>query len=293
MVARGEIELATLARQSFFRNGAKIGRTKLLLSACGDKESGSPVHGSDPDTTAPALTGLEFPSNGQTKADIRFKFTGSGLQPMYPATYIWRVKLRRQAGYYTTFFWGPDGEFTGNGYYGCHPYPDGEPKDASRAHKWELSISGNDIVDDANGHSTQLGYDAWRIQALRVWDNGSNKVHEYFWDLPDTTKVIRVLEPRSYGPNGSPPALTFGDAPWNLQSERLSGILRGIQTYSAKLDVADILFELERPAGTNAGTAAIWYLNLNPTPEDISDKSGKGHHPAWVGSDRATRWQGP
>jgi hypothetical protein len=238
---------------------------------------------------AAPLSGLDFPSNGQTYADIRFHFTGAALQPMYPATYIWRVKLRQQSGYYTTFFWGPDGGFTGTSYYGCHPYPDGDSKADSRAHKWELSIYGNDYVDDANGNSTQLGYDTWKTQAFRAFDNGTNKVHEYYWDLPDTTKVIRVLLGRDYGPPPNP-ALTFGDAPWKVGNERLSGILRGIQTYSASLSVKDILAEAASPRATAAGEASLWYLNLDPRPEDIADKSGKGHDPGWVSATRAGAW---
>jgi hypothetical protein len=33
-------------------------------------------------------------------------------------------------------------------------------------------------------------------------------------------------------------------------------------------------------------------LNVDPRPDDISDKSGKGHHPQWVGSQRPTLWTG-
>ncbi|WP_280154007.1 hypothetical protein [Piscinibacter sp. XHJ-5] len=236
-------------------------------------------------------TGLNFPSNGSTSSDVRFRFTGSALLPMYPATYIWRVNLRQQTGYYTTFFWGPDGPFTGASYYGAHPYPDGGAGGSS--HKWELSIYGNDFVNDANGNSTQLGYGVWKSQALRVWDNGTNKVHEFYWDLPDTSKVIRVTLDRNYGsPAPSNPALTFGDAPWNLGNERLSGVLRGIQLYSSALSVADLVTEANSPRSTTAGSNSIWYLNLNPTPSDISDKSGKGHNPSWVSSDRPNLWSG-
>ncbi len=239
------------------------------------------------------ITALNFPSNGDTGADIRFRFTGSNLLPMYPATYIWRVKLRHQLGYYTTFFWGPDGPFTGRDYYGAHPYPDGGGSTTS-THKWELSVQGGDYVADVNGNSTQLGYDVWRTQALRVWDDGSFKMHEFYWDLPDTTKVIRVPVDRSYGsPVPSNAALTFGDAPWSIGNERLSGLLRGIQLYTSALSINDILAEVSTPLSSTAGSASIWYLNLNPTPSDISDKSGKGHHPAWVGSSRASQWTGP
>ena len=238
------------------------------------------------------VTGLNFPSNGSTSSDIRFRFTGANLLPMYPATYIWRVNLRQQSGYYTTFFWGPDGSFTGGNYYGAHPYPVGSP--TATTHKWELSINGGDFVNDANGHSTQLGYGSWKTQAMRVVDNGSNKVHEFYWDLPDTSKVIRVTLDRSYGSSpGSNSALTFGDAPWNLGNERLSGLLRGVQLYSAALSVDDIVNEANTPLITSAGNNAIWYINMNPTPTDISDKSGKGHNPAWVSSGRPALWTGP
>ena len=47
-----------------------------------------------------------------------------------------------------------------------------------------------------------------------------------------------------------------------------------------------MLAEANSPLSTAAGQASIWYLNTNPTPNDISDKSGKGHHPVWVGSKR-------
>ena len=239
------------------------------------------------------ITGLNFPSNGTTGSDVRFRFTGAALLPMYPATYIWRVNLRQQSGYYTTFFWGPDGSFTGTSYYGAHPYPDGEPKPSSTAHKWELSIDGGDFVNDANGHSTQLGYGVWRTQALRVYDDGTMKQHEFYWDLPDTTKVIRRAIYRSYGSTPpSNPALTFGDAPWAIGGERLSGILRGIQLYSSALPLNDIVTEANTPLSTGTGAASIWYLNLNPTPSDISDKSGKGHHPSWVSSARPSLWTG-
>lgn len=265
-------------------------------SPAGRSESSAPAAAAGY-APAPARYGLDFPSNGRTDEDVRFRFTVPHLIPMYPATYLWRVKLRRQPGYYTTFFWGPDGPFTGKAYYGCHPYPDGPHgpgKHASMSHKWELSIDGDDIVADANGHSTQLGYDAWMTQALRVRETAFEKIHEFYWDLPDTGKVIVRALHRSYGvPPPEDPALTFGDAPWSLGKERLSGILRGIQLYSAALSLPDLLAEASAPLSTGAGKAGIWYLNLDPRPDDISDKSGRGHHPEWVGEARAALWTGP
>jgi hypothetical protein len=262
----------------------------LLCSGSGGSGSATVTVG----TGSSAITGLDFPSNGQTSQDIRFRFMGSSLPPMYPATYIWRIKVRPQSGYYTTFFWGQaDGGFIATSYYGAHPYPD-NGLESGRTHKWEVSINGLDVTNDANGHSTQLGYDQWRTQALRVFDDGTVKRHEFYWDLSDTSKVIRTSVERNYG--ASPPftpALTFGDAPWSVGNERLSGVLRGIQIYSANLSLNDILSEVGAPLSSTAGNSNIWYLNLNPTPDDISDKSGRGHHPSWVGSGRAALWTGP
>jgi hypothetical protein len=202
------------------------------------------------------------------------------------------VNLRKQPGYYTTFFWGPDGAFTSLSYYGAHPYPDGEPRNTSDQHSWEVSIAGLDVVKSLLGQSTAVQYGSWKRQAFRAYDDGKNKIHEFYYDLPDTTRVIRVVQERSYG--AAPPlnpALTFGDAPWSIARERLSGILRGIQIYSANLTPKEILSEAAAPRATAAGNAGMWYLNLDPTPADIADKSGQGHHPSWSTSARPKEWQ--
>jgi hypothetical protein len=54
-----------------------------------------------------------------------------------------------------------------------------------------------------------------------------------------------------------------------------------------------VLAETTTPVSTSAGSSSIWYLNVNPTPTDISDKSGRGHQPAWVGPERPLLWTGP
>jgi len=239
-------------------------------------------------------SGLDFPGSAATKGTVRFRFT----KPLaiYPATYIWRYYPRSQASYYTTFFWGNDGEFRWDGgksntYYGAHPYPYPAPHfvppEQIGPRYWEISVGGLDVLS-----KTTVDYNRWHTQALRVWaDWLGRKHHEFYWDLPDTTKVIRHTESSDYGNKLPPaPALTFGDAPWNPSKEIMDGVLRGIQIYSAKLDVSDILTESTSPLTTKAGASAVWYVNLNPTPTDITDKSGAGHHPEWVGNERPALW---
>jgi hypothetical protein len=228
---------------------------------------------------------------------MRFKFDNpqnNGL-PAYGVggtgvTYVWRAYPRQQSGYYTSFFWGnDDGRGTiqtflwRNGsadtYYGAHPYP----RSGSGVHDWEVAVEQNDFV---NG---QVVYARWYTQALRVWSDANGKHHEFYWDLPNTdaAHMVSRTSPASWG-NVNPPAaaLTWGDAPWNPGQEVWDGVLRGIQVYSGLLSPSDMLSEASAPLSTSAGANSIWYLNLNPTPSDISDKSGRGHNPVWIGAER-------
>ena len=253
---------------------------------------------------ARSITGLDFPGSAGVKATMRFKFTNphnNGL-PIYGVggrgvTYIWRAYPRQQDGYYTAFFWGNDDgqnnlntfrwkSINGNStreadtYYGTHPYP----RRSNRSlHDWEISVEEEDYV---NG---QVVYDRWYTQALRVWSVANRKFHEFYWDLPNTDPrhLVSHVSPGSWGTINPPaPALTWGDAPWAPGKEVWKGILRGIQIYSGLLSVTNILREASNPLSTSAGTNNIWYLNTNPTPSDISDKSGRGQNPVWVGNER-------
>jgi hypothetical protein len=248
--------------------------------------------------------GLDFPGSAATEETIRFRFT----KPLaiYPATYIWRVYVRSQPEYYTTFFWGNDGPFqwdtkgylwwkrpTSNSYYGAHPYPYPAPNYAPPGgvgpRHWEIAVGSLDVLSDE-----LVDYDRWYTQALRVWADGEGKHHEFYWNLPDRTKVVKHDEPPSYGNEDPPaPALTWGDAPWNPSKEIMDGVIRGIQVYSANLALDDVLVEMDHPRSTSAGNASLWYLNLDPTPDDIADKSGNGRNPEWVGPERPSLWSGP
>ena len=246
-------------------------------------------------------TGLDFPGSAAVNSTMRFKFVNpqdNGLpvygEPGKGVTYIWKAYPRQQSGYYTAFFWGnDDGQgtldtflWTANGgadsYYGAHPYPQNPP--GGNTHFWEVSV---EQADYTNG---VVEYGRWHTQALRVWiDSDGRKHHEFYWDLPntDSAHVVSRTSPADWGNVNPPsPALTWGDAPWQPGQEVWSGILRGIQIYSDQLTVDEILAEIDAPQSTTRGQQSIWYLNVNPTPADISDKSGNGNNPSWVGSQR-------
>jgi len=228
-----------------------------------------------PDVT---ISGLDFPGSAGVNKTMRFEFK----KPLeaYPATYIWRVYPRQQKSYYTAFFWGNNGAFyPSNTYYGFHPYPDW--KTASQ-HFWEIaSPPGGDFVNDSH-----VVYDRWYIQVAICRTTGSNTVQDFYWDWPNTSKVVRHTG--ELYPDPPMPVLAVGDAPWNHGHEAWDGVLRGFQFYATALTPDEIEQELKTPDSAQTP----WYLNLNPLPEDISDKSGNGHNPEWVGNERPFSWQG-
>ena len=243
--------------------------------------------------TQAGISGLDFPGSSAVSSTMRFRF----LNPLsiYPATYIWRAYPRQQAGYYTAFFWGNDdgaGDFStfwwdnsnANTFYGAHPYPNNPD---TSTHHWEIATDyGGDYVSPE-----LVQYNRWYTQALVAWSDSAGKHTLFYWNLPDTSKVIEHIASASYGNINPPsPALTWGDAPWNPGREVWNGILRGIQVYSTALSVQNILSEANSPLSTSAGKSNIWYLNSNPNPDDISDKSGRGHNPEWVGNLRPELW---
>jgi hypothetical protein len=244
--------------------------------------------------TGPAARGLMFPGSKGVKRTMRFRFTDP--LPMYPATYLWRALPLRQAGYYTAFFWGNDDGRDGletflwdsgkaDGYYGAHPYPDAIP--LGDTHQGEISIEQTDTV---NG---RVDYGRWHTQAFRAWRDNAATHHEFHWDLPLRDDCHRVLHRAraDWGQRAPPkPTLTWGDAPWAPGKEVWCGALRGLQIYADALSVDEVLAELDKPLSTSKGAASIWYLNLDPTPEDLGDRSGRNHHPQWVGDERPTLW---
>ena len=239
---------------------------------------------------ARADTGLDFPGSAAVSTTMRFRF--SNPLAIYPATYIWEAFPRQQPSYFTTFFWSNDGNFgwdngRPNTYIGAHPYPQSGPGGGS--HRWEIATDhGGDIVSP-----TPVEWDRWHTQALVAWEEpGGGKRTLFYWDLPDTSKVVDWTTASSYGNVNPPnPALTWGDAPWAPGNEVYNGILRAIRVYDTNLSLSDILSESGAPLSTSDGANHIWYMNMNPTPTDIADKSGAGNNPAWVGSERPALYQ--
>ncbi len=277
---RGSSNLGTYPTHAECVNAARVRTiTSHTTYECREGLGVTPSQAAPPATIS---TGLDFAGNTGSWADIRFKFTGSALLPMQPATYIWNLMPRQQSGYFVTFFHAPETLPNSNSFYGAHPYP------IAGGHKWEIAANFGDFTNDVNGNNTTVQWGRWHTQALVVAPSGSNSVLTFYWDLPNTSKKIVATVPTLRPQSGQ--VLSFGLAPWAVHAERLNGVLRGIRIYSASLSINDILSEANSPMSTSAGSAGVWYMNMNPTPSDIADKSGRGHHPNWASSGRPALW---
>lgn len=248
--------------------------------------------------------GLEWPGTGS----VRRMLYWNSPPPIYDMTYIFKVYPREKTvppnpnGYYTTFFWGNNGDFiwdsgNGNTYYGGHPYPRPAPDGEG---EWEVSVYSKDYTT-----GVKVDWDRWHTQAFRAWKVGSQTHHELYYDLPNTaliTQSVDIEQPAGWASSNPPsPAVVIGQAPnLNGQSwggyggwEEFNGIIRGIQIYTSLLTLSEIAQEITTPKSTVNGAASIWYLNLNPRPSDVTDKkaSGTAHDPAWEGT-TAIEWVG-
>jgi chitodextrinase len=250
-------------------------------------------------STGGATYGLEWPGDGS----VRRMLYWSNPFPIYDATYIFKVYPRKKTTgtykYYTTFFWGNNGNYAWDGgvantYYGAHPYPVPAP---SGAGQWEISVQSHDITT-----GVEVSWNRWHTQAFRARRvSPSQTEHEFYYDLPDTSKVIRYTVNNSGWADRNPPspAIVMGQAPnfnglsWGGYPgwEEFNGIIRGIQLYTTYLSVTDITNEIATPKSTAAGASSIWYLNLDPRPSDVTDKkaSGTAHNPQWDGT-TALEW---
>jgi hypothetical protein len=290
-------------------------RTRTISSQtayqCRLNATAVPIVAPPPPPPTGTVTGLDFPANGSTNSPIGMIFTdvvNRGLPIWGPnnrgITYIWQVMPRQHSGYYTTFFWAHNGPFEWNNgnpsdgsYIGAHPYPQSQSSSGT-VHHWEISAAAGDFRTTQAGSMKQVVKGQWYTQALRVVVNGNGtKTATFYTALPSLAPadVIQVTLGSSYG-NAIPPApaLTWGDNPWwaDYGHERLNGVLRGIKIFNKVLSESDTVTEASSDQlVTTEGQAYVWYMNINPRPDDVTDKSGKGNHPTWTGSARPGLWQ--
>jgi len=269
-----------------------------------------------------AVYGVIWPSNLATDGDVRLNWTGSASVSRTAQTIIWKSKYTAQNGYYAVWWRLPDAAATFGAtewYFGTHPFPcDGSVNGAGQAtggtggsgsvQYAEIATlgAGVDYITSpsaANGGPFLLVADVWVTEAATVEViSGTTLRHTYWPDITNTTSFIR--QDRTLASLDTPTAerVVFGGSPWRADTptagktdESASGTFRYWKMFSAALSITDIATEAASEsdsAVTTAGIASEFYSNINPTPTDVTDKSGNGHDPAWANSNRPTLYTG-
>lgn len=252
-----------------------------------------------PGVVGEAGNALTFPHNDDADGFTAFQFTGANLLPAYPATYIWRVKVDTDVkGYHTTFFHGnganDDTSFdAGDTYYGCHLYPSGADKPNSTDHNWEVSIDGGDWITDSNSYNTSGPDGGWYTQAAVITQVNTDELNvKFYWNLgAGTDRVIEYTTTSNFTLSPPPnPALTFGDAPWNRNNERLTGSLGQVKIFDDALSLSDIQSEAANMniIATSAGSTNRWWFKPGFTSVDDLTDGVTGKSAAWATTNKAT-----
>lgn len=275
-------------------------------------------------TTNPIIepvTGLIYPSNGAASSAIRIVFTGANLPSRTLKTVLWEAKYVQHTGYYAWAWdsWGDNAWHSGTYESGCHPFPcdgafngsgaaTGATGGSGTVHYYEIAGAGDaaDWIATPSGSSYSVTKGVWVRQGFTdevVNVSGTNYIRRSFYvDLSDTSKVIVRDQVQSALGSPSSPIFALGSSEWRddiggsgITDEASSGTFRKILINSAKLSTANMVSVLaceSNSAVLALGLSNMHYLNMNPTPSDVTDKSGAGHNPSWANGNRPTLYTG-
>ena len=276
--------------------------------------------------TGPGPTyGITFIGNNISGSSIRLVWDGANLLSRTTQTVIWKARYFQMTGYYAVI-WNSsaNGTFYGDTYeFGTHPFPcDGTfnsgtgqmlvpTAGSGTVHYEEIAgLGSKDYIASPGGTNIPKVVDVWRTSArtvklITVSTTDDTVEHIYYPDISQPTVYIRQLLAVASldNPTGGAGMFSIGSSPWRDNSGGGDGItdespgcsMRGIKLFNAGMTIGDIA--LEDASGLNtavtaAGIASTWYMNMNPTPSDVSDKSGAGHSPSWANANRPTLYTG-
>lgn len=265
------------------------------------------------------VQGLDFPSNATAGSDIRIVFTGTNYPSRTAHTAIWQWNSDTTNGYRAqTWFSYNDGSFHADAFeFGAHPFPCDGTFDGSgqalggtggsgtvRYMEHAGTPGGVDHialpVTPISAISESAGGGTIYTSARTVHIDGSNLVHRVYKDILSSSDYIEVVITLASLPSPSNPAFYYGCSDWRANQpssgqndECPCGLMRMLRIFNTALSAADLFAEASvtnNNAATSAGAASIWYSNISPTPSDVTDKSGQGHHPSWANSNRPSLW---
>lgn len=217
--------------------------------------------------------------------------------PAKPATVIMRQYPRHQHTYYWDLGWvssattweeGVVNYWAFNLYGATGKCPEPVWEIAADNSDW-FTPSSADSYDESGDGDVVFG--SWPPTApdgpgwyLTVGRVSSSKFYRCHLNWPDPSPYIQHQD--SDRPDPADPVLLMGGALWSAGFENTKGLKRGLQYYDVELTDEELAAEIASPGSVRTP----WYLNLNPTPDDVSDKSGNNHHPVWANENRPTLW---
>lgn len=272
-----------------------------------------------------ALTGNDYPSNNAANSDVRLLLAAAAWSRT-SMTLMWKRRWRAQLGYPAFFCISPKTGSWDSGAYTViftgHPC-DGT-KDSTGQRLVGTGSSGSVHYEEIAGllaaadfiaspaspgpQSTFLLVDnTWRNQCAVIAPNGSNTEHTYYPDLANrpTEFIKQSVVTASIASGGASPKGYLGAHDWTAtgssNEECPSGVYRGYAAWVPALTNAThiaALSKLETDAEVRDYCAANGltqpkYLCMNPTPSDVTDKSGNGNNPTWDNARRPTLWSSP
>lgn len=273
------------------------------------RQSLYPSAASRADSAKTPIFGSTALQNNVAGSDIRVDWATSIMVPRFDHTIIWKVLHFQQSGYYT----GPWHVYSDNAWhggpweYGTGLYPcDGSFDSNGLAlggtggsgtiHYHEIA-DGLDYIASPGGIALLGVKGVWIASARQCVQVGGNYVHTYYPDIfghPDFS-IVRTRPTSDF--TGSPSMkLSWFSSPWtgngSSNSETQGGTVRHWLQYANGAMTFDAIEEKAARGSDDTSDPYIWYSNLNPTPTDVSDKSGQGRHPTFANANRPTLWTG-
>lgn len=277
---------------------------------------GRPILRIPPSAAAPQ-TGLTFLANNAAGSDIRLEWSGANLLSRTAQTVIWQTRYGSQTGYIaeTWSAWGDTSFHFSNYEFGAHGYPcDGTAGASGQAsggtgsggtvHYMECAgLGGADYIASPGPGTVSLivkdGRPYMRARTVEVI-SGTTLRHKVYPDLANNPSVVIQQDITLASlESATSPRFCFGTSPWTASGDQNSetpgsgSVMRNFQLYSAALSLAQIQARMDLTsdaAVVAANPGSLWYCNINPTPSDITDKSGAGHTPSWANANRPTLW---
>ncbi len=271
-----------------------------------------------------AQTALVFPANNAANSDIRLVFSGSNLPSRTGCTIMWASRSNSSITGHVThcFFAYNDGTWHAGLYeWGGQPYPansaavdgTGQTTDSGGSggttHYMEMAGLGSRDQISNPGTAVLATKDGatWKRHALQATlINSDTQIRHRYWPdvIGDSANYFERVIAVGDLPSPSAPAFYWGTSDWrsgtggaNTNDETPNGALRGFCIVnSGALTNAQIagVSALDTDAAVAAylsgQSLSPWFINMNPTPTDVADKSGAGHSPSWANALRPTLW---